>query len=239
MPRSSPPVEPVELVPWDQLRGSLRWQQGEHVALVGPTGAGKTTAALSLVELRRERGGFVGFLSTKPHDSTLGQLKRNGWRTVTDWPPAAGLSAVIVHAPLTSLADGPRVGAVIGRALDGMYRAGHWCVVMDDLQVLNDTCGLHRMTRMLLLNARSSKVSIVASTQRPRWVPREVWTQSTHLLIWRCVDADDLRALAGLGNADTDRVRATVRALDFDRHECLYVNTRSGRLARTVLPRNP
>lgn len=232
------PVVPdqIEMIPWDNLPKAMGWSQGEHVALVGPTGAGKTTAATSLVEQRR----FVMLTSTKPQDPTLRMMRRHGWVTIDQWPPPPDVPRVILHAPLADLeTDPPRVGATIRRAINGAYKATSWCVVLDDLQALNTTCGLQRITSTLLVNARSSRVSCVVGTQRPRWVPREVWTQCTHLFIWRCVDADDLRALSGLGSADTKAVRATVAALDWDRHECLYVNTRTGRLARTIPPPPP
>lgn len=225
----------VGRVDWSVMPRVMGWRQGEHVALVGPTGAGKTSAALTLAQLRR----YVALMSTKPKDSTIDHLRRQGWSVIPAWPPAATVTRVVVKAPLVNLrTDGPKVGAVIADALQGAYSAGSWCVILDDLQALMDTCGIARTCRLLLTNARSVGVSVVASTQRPRWVPREVWTQSTHLFIWRCTDADDLRALSGLGSADTATVRRAVAALDFRGYEVLYVNTRTGRLAVTVFP-NP
>lgn len=229
------PVETVPHLEWEEVRRRMRWAQGEHVALVGPTGAGKTTAALSLVQ-PDIRDGYVMLTSTKPHDSTLRKLGKQGWRTIKSWPPPADVRRIAFHAPLVDLEDGPVVGAALNKALRGAYRATSWCIVLDDLQNLIDVCGLGRIVRTLLLNGRSARISVVASTQRPRWVAREVWTQSTHLFIWRCVDADDLRALAGLGNADTKLVRSAVQSLNFEAHECLYVNTRTGFLAVTVIP---
>lgn len=226
----------VPFVDWPQLAGLMDWRQGEHVALVGPTGAGKTTAALSLIERR----GHVVMFSTKPADSTLTGLRRAGWRIIRQWPPPPESRRVLVHAPLADLdVDPPKVGRVIRAAINACYKAGRWCIVADDMQALNDTCGLARLMRVLLLNARSSDVSVVVGTQRPRWVPREVWTQCTHLLIWRCSDADDLRALSGLGNADTATIRATVAGLSWNDHETLYVNTRTGTLCRTIPPPPP
>lgn len=234
MPTKAPP-ELADLIEWDELQRRMAWEQGDHVALVGPTKAGKTSAVMSIIQPRD----WVLLLSTKPHDDTLKGLKRRGWDIIKKWPPprAEDRQRVMLHAPIADLEDGPAVGAVIAKALRGAYKATGWCIVVDDMQALSDVCGLSRILRVLLLNARSSYVSLVCSTQRPRWVPREVWTQSTHLFIWRCNDADDLRALSGLGIADTARVRANVQILNWDAHECLYVNTRTGAIFRTILPK--
>lgn len=228
-----PDTSTVPSVTWDALPSLMKWRQGEHVALVGPTGSGKTTAALSLITLRD----WVILFSTKPRDRTLRGLRRRGFRIIKAWPPPADTPRIMVHAPLVDLEkDPPVVGARVRDALNGAYKATSWTVVLDDLQAMNDTCGLARTTRVLLLNARSSGVTVIVGTQRPRWVPREVWTQCEHLFIWRCSDADDLRALAGLGSADSAMVRAVVTELDWDRRECLYVNARTGKLARVIFP---
>lgn len=227
----------VREVDWSTLTREMRWRQDEHVALIGPTRCGKTTLLLSLVEAR----GHVLLTSTKAVDSTLRGLKRQGWTSIARWPAPATVRRVVLHAPLIDLrTDGPKVGATIAEGLQGAYRAGGWCIALDDLQALNTTCNLSRLTSMLLLNAASSNVAVVASTQRPRWVPREVWTQSTHLFIWRCNEREDLRALSGLGAADAAQVRAAVQSLQWGpktgAYQCLYVNTRTGDLAVTQPP---
>ena len=53
MPPHSLEIEPLEwsteFLPWFQTA----WQPGQHVALIAPTGAGKTTFAGGLLNLRR------------------------------------------------------------------------------------------------------------------------------------------------------------------------------------------
>ena len=60
----------VDLAPWSVLRRQfLRvHEQGEHIAVIGPTGQGKTTLAYDLLSgVADVRGGFVSRASAEEH----------------------------------------------------------------------------------------------------------------------------------------------------------------------------
>lgn len=229
---TAPAALDVPRVPWDAfVAQSFRWEQGEHVGICGPTGFGKTTLMLALAPMRR----YSCIVATKPKDRTLASLKRKGWRTIAnwrDWRP--GERRVILWPKQVELTRTDRIRAVIVDALGLIYRAGSWAVFLDDLQALCDTIGIKLEVRHLLLNGRSVGITVVGSTQRPRWVPKELWTQATHLFLGRCVDADDLRHISGIGHADPKLVRQIVASLDG--HDFLYVNTRTGQLVISRAP---
>ncbi|MGY5107128.1 hypothetical protein, partial [Streptomyces sp. 900105245] len=72
----------VPLVPWESFVPRFRWRQGEHVALIGPTGSGKTHAAFWLLPMRD----YVCILATKPKDESLDRFgKKNGYRKLKEW----------------------------------------------------------------------------------------------------------------------------------------------------------
>lgn len=214
---------------WADFLERFAWRQGEHVALVGPTGTGKTTLALAILPRRA----YSVVIGTKPKDRTLDRLQRtDGYLRIRSWPPPnADIRRVLLWPPFRALGDTRRQAAVLRDAIGGIFAQGGWCLFADDVQYLQRQLGLAGELATLWLQARSVRITVVAATQRPRWVPREMWSQSTHLFIWHTSDPDDLRSLAGLGGADTRQVREAVQGLGL--HECLYVNTRTGDLLVT------
>jgi hypothetical protein len=232
MDPTAPPL-PVATVPWDQFYAYLsrEWQPGEHVAVVGPTGRGKTTLILALAPLRK----WVMYVATKPQDETIERLPRQGWRKIKAWPPPPGARRVILWPPMRGRADVARQARAIRHALDRVFVVRAWAVVLDDLQYLMEDLHLVSDVKMFLNMARSLKVTLILSTQRPRHVPVAVWTQCTHLFIYGTRDHDDLRRLGGLGGLDDKAIRQAVAELD--RHSVLYVNLRTGHLAVTKAPK--
>jgi hypothetical protein len=79
------------------------------------------------------------------------------------------------------------------------------------------------------------EISLVTSIQRPAWVPLEIYSQSTHLFIWRTNDESDLTRLSGLGAANNATARMVVENLE--PYQVLYINTRTGEMARTRAPK--
>jgi hypothetical protein len=80
----------------------------------------------------------------------------------------------------------------------------------------------------------------MAGFQRPAWVPRDAYSQATHLFVFGTNDNEDIRSLGGLGGMSTNEIRYAVQWLASDAvrfHQFLYVNTRTGTLARSTLPK--
>lgn len=180
------------------------WQPGEHFALVGPTGEGKTTFAVGIMSLRK----FVMALDAKGEDETLAA---SGFERVTKFPlsrkvrqaVAEGKPArLIVGGPTTSFAEEKALRNLLAEAVAMVRHQGGWTLYADEFQVLADLrmFGLGKAIEQGLISARSKGTSIVTSFQAPAWVPKASTRQATLCAVWPTRDQMMIRNVAeGMG----------------------------------------
>jgi len=222
-------------IPWDTFAGkTLDWQHDEHFGLIGPTGLGKTTMLLNILPLHS----YVVVFATKPRDRIMRTLidqydyyKIEHWRSIDPvryprrvlWPDASKLDSNTLQK------------RVFEDALERIYLEGYWTVAIDELWYMSNLLGMDAHFKTYLLQSRSLGISLVLSTQRPAWIPREVYTSCTHLMFWRTNDETDLKTLSGLGWRSARIIQSAVANLET--YQCLYVNTRTGFMCRTRCPK--
>ncbi len=76
----------VEYWTYEQFLAYMKgeWKQGEHIGVIGPTGAGKTWIVRDLLLLRR----YSVVIATKEKDKTLVRYeKEDGFVLYQEWPP--------------------------------------------------------------------------------------------------------------------------------------------------------
>lgn len=221
-------------VPWDDFRRErFVWRQGEHLAMIGPTGQGKTTMLMNLLPEHP----YVVVFATKPRDQTMetlvqsGYLRMERWQSLDPrqyprrvlWPPAGRLDSVKTQK------------LVFEDAFAKIYREGGWTVAVDETWFMAQTLRLGTELKLYLLQARALGISLVCATQRPAYVPLEIYDQSSHIMFWRDNDESNLRRISGISWRSADLVRNIVANLE--RHQVLYVDTRTGAMLRTRCPR--
>lgn len=199
MRRSAPDIEGMAWPDFlDHFR--IKWRPGQHVALVGPTGVGKSTFACGILAHRR----YVLALDPKGGDSTLGTL---GYPRLTSWPPpervfddiAEGKPArFIVGNLLRTAGDAPTLRAVLKATLDGVFEIGGFTLYVDEFQLLADRkmMGLGSEVEQLLVAARDKGISVVTSYQAPAWVPTAASRQATWVALWPTKDENVIKILA-------------------------------------------
>jgi len=218
----------IDVLPWADFRDELAgtWRQGEHVSMIGPTGSGKTTLALGILDIRA----YVIALATKPRDATMDRLIRGGWRKIKAWPPPPiiGDSArIVLWPPFRKPEDVGNQQRQLDYAIRAAFTEGGWTIFADELFYLCRTLKMAPLLETLWTQGRSIDVTLVGGTQRPAHVPLMAYDQATHLFFWRDNDETNLRRIAGLGAWKTADIRATVSELP--KHSVLYLNTRTGR----------
>lgn len=229
-------------IPWADHLGAWDWEQGDHVTLIGPAKAGKTTLAGAILP---RRSYVVGF-ACKRRDPTLEQIirdhhyrvvrswdeigprRRDGDRVVL-WPGRPRRFQVRDQSPDEFEAAQYRE---FSRALREIYMEGAWTPWIDELSYMADYLGLERETDRLFRQGRSDAISMVSSTQQPVNVPRNSFDQAMHLYLWRMRDAQRIRRCAEISGAVDPRSLASELGRLRD-HEVLYVDGATGETRRT------
>lgn len=211
------PSQPVVLQ-WDDFVAMFGtgYNQGEHVAIEGPTGSGKTALGLCLCKIigsRKAKDGRpsrVTVIQTKPRDDTLRQiLPADEWPEIKRWPPGYGQEHVVIW---------PRGGKPSGRArrqqvvllplLDTIYVEGSQTVYIPEAAYfernLPHGMGMGGLMEQFWSDARSNKLGVIGDTQRPRQVTRLMWSEPSWLFIFQPDDEDDLRRVAELSGRKRD-----------------------------------
>lgn len=235
-------------IPWDKFsREYFRPVPGEHVAIVGPTGQGKTVLQNNILP----KFPFVAVFATKPADRSMVDLiNRQGYIRLARWNILPGVNLNPIDNPrrvlwpdATTIDSVDRQKKVFHEAFEKIFREGGkpaaspvgWAIAIDELWYFVNVLGLGMDVKMILLQGRSLGISLIAATQRPKFVPLEVYDQATHLFFFRDNDRNNQQRLSEINARDSGLIKDLVANLDM--HQVLYINTRTGKMARTRAPK--
>lgn len=169
------------------------WEPGEHVAVIGRTGTGKTTLTSQLIDLRE----YVLFFRTKADDVRFPSLRK-----VRD---TARMRDLFSHRLLFDPAyeqQASQGGIMIEKA----WRQGGWTIFLDELFYIHKI-GLQKHVDMLLTQGRSKRITVVAGMQRPVHVTRFALSEVTHIFSFG-LEPRDRKAIAEITNDEFAEVVA-------------------------------
>lgn len=198
------------------MRGE--WKQGQHIAIMGRTGRGKTTLARDLLACRD----WVVCLAVKRADDTLGSFPSKGYKIIKKWPPDYGAQRVVLWARPKNLSDIAKQKIVIKKVFDDVYQNGGWTLFHDDVAYIANALGFKATLSILLNQARSGFSSQVAAMTQPssvsQAIPSEVWRQVRfHLIFYYRVgrDLDVIADMVGYNKAQLKKWMASLGPFDF------------------------
>lgn len=219
-------------------RLSREWNQGEHVAISGATGSGKTALGRHVDQIRIDRGGFVVMLVCKlKRDKTI-EEDYKGW---TRWNftnprdirkrlknPSPSENKVLLW-PDTDKARTIKEKRdlqreIFGEAFDTLADVGKWTLDIDEGLYVCDPKFMNLSAEVAMLHAlgRSSGLTIVTKMQRPANVPLIVYGSASHAFVNRTREESDRKRLAEMGAKQSSKeLQGTISALG--RHDFLWL----------------
>jgi hypothetical protein len=237
------PAPDISAKSWDQFLSDFgrEWEPGQHIAIIAPTGQGKTTVLVTLLNLRN----FVLAFDPKGGDDTLA---KTAFPRLPRWPPPDKAYDKMAKKEPVKYLIGPKINRrrdrpalidVQAQALEGAFDDKGWTVAIDELQIAADKMGQADAIDELLISARTRKVSVVSLFQRPAEVPRAAYQMASWIFLGLTLDVDTINRLAEIVGRPKYEIRGAVNGLARVDYSWLIVPNNPRRPIVLTLPREP
>lgn len=213
----------MDYTPYPMFKSRIRWNQGEHVALIAPTGAGKTTVMRELLPMRK----YSIFFGTKKRDTLYDSIIRMGYKRVESIDEIKPWDNKIILWPKHEKTIPETIAKQRARfrtALDMIASQGGWSAWFDECKYMSEMLKLQTELTFCQEQLRSNKGTNISGAQRPVWLPRSVLANASHVFLWKTTDSDDAKRLGDIGGIDKRDLMHEAKQLG--KHEFIYVHTR-------------
>lgn len=174
----------------------------DRIAILGRTGSGKTVAGiwhLSNFDLRVMPFVVVDFKGD-PGIAKLSLPVLEGWSL-----PPQGKGGAFVIRPL------PGEMSEVEAWLWSLWERGRCGLFVDEGYLLKDSEAFNA----ILMQGRTKKIPVITLSQRPVWLPRAVWSESSFFQVFALNDLRDRQTVSNFVHVDFSRLRLNA-------HESIY-----------------
>ncbi len=208
----------------------FRYESGEHVTVVGPTGCGKSWLVFELLKVTATPKRPAVYLVKKPRDSLItSNGKKLGFRTIRNWPPTPSIWhprkppgwLLWPKTRFDQKVDRPHKGGIFAKALMDSYKTGDRIVVADDGYGLSELLSLREDLIEMWTEARSMDAGLWTMFQKPSHVPLWAYSQAEHLFLFKDPDKRARERFAEIGGLDPDLIKDSV--MNLEKHQCVYI----------------
>lgn len=224
-------MPPLPLSREEFLSSYFRYEPGEHLLIVEPTGGGKTHLAYQLMGEAMAQHPDLSVLSVmpKPADpSTVQWAQALNLRETPSWPPRrklfAGKPAGHVLWPPHRMDLPPaqrreQIGHVLRAGIDTQYRRGRSITFVDDAHSAAVFMGLNEHLEELLVNGRAGGAAAWLALQKPSGsqatgsVSSFAYSSASHIFLGRDNDQRNIRRFGEIGGFDPGEIESIVRGL--------------------------
>lgn len=232
----------ISRMKWQKLEGRFLREWGrpdgkveaEHLAILGPTGSGKTVFMTHVLKMRALlRSSHAVIIATKPAD---GSMARMGWPVLNKWPPNYGQNDVIYWPKAPKPEDQVEYQKQkINNMLNDLWGPeANIIVAFDEIAYIETELRLKTLITRYWREARSLKITLVATTQRPRFVSRYMFSEPTWGVAFRPNDEDDAIRVAEILGGKKRYIDVLLN--DLERHEFIMVHKPSREAVISRLP---
>jgi hypothetical protein len=220
---------------WQQFLNHMawKWEPGQHIAMIGPTGEGKSTFAGGLLSLRD----YVLAFDPKGEDTTLSatgyervlklpneidhweRMRRSAaarqWDRIHQDIAEGKPARLIIGGPSRTVEQDARNQSLMHRAFQYGRESGGWTVYVDEFELISSQrqFNLGKWVERMLISARSEGTSVVTSFQAAAWVSKHATRQARMTVMWPTGDRDMIKAVASSMGRDWRQVAAAVDEL--------------------------